>query len=105
MLYQPWIEYEADSGHGWARPDFVLTPNGRERHRVVVDAKRTATWRAEGQLRELYLPLLRVLYPDSEFTLIQVAKYSGGMRTGTLTLRDVLALPPSNEVNFWHWMG
>jgi hypothetical protein len=104
FLYQPWIYFEDSNGTGFCRPDFILTPAGRERHRIVVDAKRTATWRAEVQLRGLYLPVLRVLFPDSEFTLVQVAKFTGGLRTAILTLPDVLALPPSSEINFWHWM-
>src|SRR3990172_8477587 len=105
LLYQPCLYFEDSNGSGFARPDFILIPPGRERHRILIDAKRTATWRAEDQLAGLYLPILKNLWADSEFTLVQVAKFSGGLSTVILSLPDVLALPPSDTVHFWHWMA
>jgi hypothetical protein len=104
ILYQPWLNFADANGEGWARPDFLLTPVGRERHRIILDAKLTATTRAEAQVRGLYLPLFRALLRDSEFTTLQVALNPAGMRTKVLTLEDVLSLPPDPVLYFWHWI-
>jgi hypothetical protein len=104
ILYQPWINFEDDNGEGWASPDFVLTPHGRESHRLLVDAKLTATWRAEAQLRGLYLPLLQALMKSAKFTTLQVAKNLAGLRTEVLSIDDVMALPPDQVLYTWHWM-
>jgi hypothetical protein len=103
VLYQPWLHFEDDNGPGWACPDFLLIPAGREEHKIILDAKRTATWRAEEQLLGLYLPLLSALEPGTKFTTVQVAKNTAGRRTELLGLEAVLALPPSDTVFLWHW--
>lgn len=105
VLYQHWIQFEDSNGPGWACPDFVCVPTGREKHRLILDAKLSATWRAEDQLCGLYLPLLRVIEPDVKWSVIQVAKNAMGLRTPILSIEDVLALPPGETVHFWHWLG
>lgn len=72
LLRSPWIAFEDDTGPHLAQPDFVVL----QPCPVVFEIKRTLTDAAWEQLRLLYLPLLKVLFPQSRFRPIVIAKFA-----------------------------
>ena len=69
--YNRWIRFEDASGWHYAQPDiFIETP-----HKIyLIEIKRTQCRDAELQLRFLYAPLLKKLFPEKKVLMIEVCK-------------------------------
>ena len=71
-LPSPWVRFTDAAGSHWCQPDGVLTlPQGK----VIVEVKYQHTTEAWYQLRLLYEPVLRCLYPDTPLSVIEVVKW------------------------------
>ena len=65
-----WFSYEDENGIGHCQPDqFIELPDMI----VLFECKLSQTWRAEDQMKELYLPVLKHHY-DRPVVMIQVFK-------------------------------
>lgn len=71
VFYNRWIKYIDQSGIRFCQPDlWVELPNTL----LLLECKLTQTSRADGQMRELYVPVLSRLYPGKKIYCIQVCK-------------------------------
>ena len=71
VFYNRWIKYIDSSGIRFCQPDiWIELPNSL----LLLEIKLTQTSRADGQMRELYVPVLSWLYPKKKIYCIQVCK-------------------------------
>lgn len=98
-----WIKYANRYGKWcWAQPD-VLMIDEDNKEITIFECKRTYRPRkAKAQLEELYAPLLRKLFPDYTFILVQVCRQMGGKHVNPKILikdyRDA-----KEGYNVWNW--
>lgn len=71
LFVAQWIRFSDNFGSGWAQPDLFLVV---ESSIVLIECKLTQTPVAFLQMRELYAPLLRTLYPGKDVACIQACK-------------------------------
>lgn len=98
-----WLRWRGARGADrWGQTD-VLIP--REDGRVIV-VECKLTWKPEGivQLKELYLPVLRVIWPEVEFVPVLMC---GGLAKGAedmprVSLRELADVPPG-DVRLLTW--
>jgi hypothetical protein len=74
VLHGQWYQFEDGRGMGWCQTDIVIKPDKDSKLLIVLECKLKAVSKAESQLKYLYLPVLKRLYPDYEIRLIQVCK-------------------------------
>lgn len=74
LWHGPWIEFWDRSGRRWCQPDAVLIHSGT-RTGVIVEAKYQHCSEAWFQLKELYHPVLRVLFPKITFGLLEIVHW------------------------------
>jgi hypothetical protein len=92
-----WIEFYDSNGHGNAQPDHYIEG---ENFILLVEVKLKQTIAAEGQMWELYAPLLVHIY-HKPVVFVQAFKY---WRFTTESIRSPIEAKP-NRMNSWHYMG
>ena len=74
-LHNQWFHYVDNNGPGFCSPDILFSFDGPEgRTLCVAECKLTDWSSADGQLQELYLPVLKWLWPG-EILPVVVAKH------------------------------
>jgi len=71
---------------------------------IIVEAKLTQTLEGQAQLRLLYLPLVRYIYPDSRIWLLNV--YKNIVLPSKWEISGLTDIPtyPQEEVLDYHWI-
>lgn len=99
----PWIKFDADGEvNKYAQPDMVVRlPGGGM---VIVEAKLTQTLEGHAQLKLLYLPLLRYIYPSSKIWLVN--GYKNIVIPSKWELSSLTDIPtyPVEEILDYHWI-
>ena len=70
----PWIEFEDKNGRRWCQPDAVLL-NRSQRRALIAEIKYQHTVDAWWQLRHLYSPVLAYMFPDMDFSLVEIVHW------------------------------
>jgi hypothetical protein len=70
----PWLEYEDKSGRRYCQPDGLLVWAGAKRA-TILEIKYQHTSDAWYQLKQLYLPVLRVAMPGYSFGLLEIVHW------------------------------
>ena len=71
VFYNRWIKYIDSSGIRFCQPDiWIELPNSL----ILIECKLTQTDKADGQMRELYIPVLSWLYPGKRSYCVQICK-------------------------------
>jgi hypothetical protein len=71
----PWIQFYADGMRRWCQPDGILVEEGLQRLHIV-ECKYQHTTDAWWQVRHLYAPVLRAIFPAPwEFQVVEVVKW------------------------------
>jgi len=99
-----WYEYSADGRRGYCQPD-VIVPFTREV--LVLECKLRNVEQAQGQLVQLYLPVLRECYQKQARAIIVVRSLSG-LVPGSLVARNLLEaiqMAKADEMPVLHWLG
>lgn len=76
LVYQdgPWLEYADETGKRWCQPDALLV-NAAKRTCTILEIKYSHTSDAWYQLKQLYLPVLRVAMPGYSFSMLEVVHW------------------------------
>ena len=69
LSHGPWYEFTDANGRGYCQPDFVIQT---EREVFALECKLTDTVAGEAQLRELYLPVLRMAHGLPAYGIVLV---------------------------------
>lgn len=98
----PWVRFIDDSGQHWCQPDGLLKlPHGL----VIVEFKYQHTVDAWAQLRMLYEPVVRVLYPEVPLAVLEIVKWfdcAVKFPEPVKLVKDVAAhLTPEFGVHIW----
>jgi hypothetical protein len=99
-----WYEYRADGQCGYCQPDVVVPLTGAV---LVLECKLRNVEQAEGQLVQLYLPLLRACYARPVWGII-VARSLSALPAGSLVARNLLEalqMAKNDVVPVLHWLG
>ena len=99
-----WYEYSADGQTGYCQPDVVVPLAGAV---LVLECKLKNVEQAEGQLVQLYLPLLRAAYAKPVWGII-VARSLSALPKGSLVARNLLEalqMAKGDVVPVLHWLG
>ena len=70
----PWIEFQERRGRRWCQPDALLI-NAKEKRVVLLEVKYQHTSDAWYQLKQLYLPVLRVAMRGYSFSLVEMVHW------------------------------
>ena len=70
----PWMEFSDKSGRRWCQPDALLIDR-RKKDCLICEVKYQHTSDAWWQLKELYLPVLRVALPGFQFRLLEIVHW------------------------------
>ena len=70
----PWLAFQDISGRRWCQPDGILLRRA-DKHVAVVEVKYQHTSDAWWQLWRLYIPVLRLIYPEHTFTALEIVKW------------------------------
>lgn len=73
LLLNPWIRYADENGSFWAQPDALIVRPDRV---DIIETKLSHTTRAWFQLRKIYEPLVRALFPERPIRLVEIVKNS-----------------------------
>lgn len=99
-----WIQFEDAGGPGWAQPDLIVVGAARA---LVVEAKLTHCLDARLQLQNLYLPLVRHLFPDHDYGILEVCRFPKPDET-TIWVEDpeiaLLFADQHPRYMTWHWL-
>lgn len=104
-LHGQWLEFLDANGLGYAQPD-LQWDHGPTTY--VLEAKLTWVPSARSQLEDLYLPLLRHLWPRRTFRGIIVAKYLTPESPEALVQGDFtccVQMADSGMTPIFHWLG
>lgn len=103
-LHGQWLEYLDANGLGFAQPD-LQWDHGAVTY--VLESKLTWVPSARSQLEDLYLPLLRFLYPRRDFRGIIVAKFLTPETPEALVCSDFKSavLLTRTSLPIFHWLG
>jgi hypothetical protein len=72
VLKAPWIQYEvSEAGPRWCQPDALIS---RKTDVLIVEAKLTHTADAYWQLRQLYEPIVKWIFPKAVVHLVEVTR-------------------------------
>ena len=74
LWHGPWIEFWEKAGKRWCQPDAVLV-HEESRTGIIVEVKYQHCADAWFQLKELYYPVLRVLFPQITFGLVEIVHW------------------------------
>lgn len=96
FLDGPWIEFQDDSGRRWCQPDGVLA-NAGEKIVTIAEVKYQHTSDAWWQLKQLYLPVLRVLYQGYRFRLLEIVHWFDPL---TVWPERVICVPGIDSVSY-----
>ncbi len=99
-----WYEYKADGQTGYCQPDVVVPLSGAV---LVLECKLKNVEQAEGQLVQLYLPLLRSCYARPVWGIV-VARSLSALPRGSLVARNLLEalqMAKNDVVPVLHWLG
>jgi hypothetical protein len=105
----PWLYFSAEHGVQWCQPDgLIIDLKGGKI--VIVEMKYQHTTDAWWQMRHLYLPVLRHIFPEAlwDFKLLEVVKWYDGMLQWPEPTRlvahplDALTIPgTSTGIHIW----
>jgi len=102
VLLNQWIEYRDLNGHGWAQPDAIWL-DGDTNRGVVFECKLKRTYDADVQLRDVYLPLCRHIWPNREWRAVAVCKHWAGSVDGLrICTKLETALLMNEPLVWWH---
>lgn len=73
----PWYRFTDSNGTGMCSPDFLIIPEELDLPIVVGECKLTVTPNARKELENLYLPIVRFLYPGR---IVRGAQVASNMR-------------------------
>lgn len=84
ILVSPWIEYHDERGRGYACPDLIIIVDAHDSWPApgpifLFEIKLTRCQDAYVQLRDLYRPLVRHLWPGRPVIMVQVCKNWAGI--------------------------
>jgi hypothetical protein len=99
-----WYEYLADGQKGYCQPDVVVPLAGAV---LVLECKLKNVEQAQGQLVQLYLPVIRACYSKPTWAAIVVRSLSALPR-GALVARNLLEalqMAKNDVVPVLHWLG
>jgi hypothetical protein len=99
-----WYEYMADGRTGFCQPDVVVPLAGAV---LVLECKLKAVEQAQGQLIQLYLPVIRACYEKPTWAAIVVRSLSA-LPAGSLVARNLLEalqMAKADVVPVLHWLG
>jgi hypothetical protein len=99
-----WYEYQADGQHGWCQPDVVVPLAGAV---LILECKLKNVEQAQGQLVQLYLPVIRACYARPTWAAIVVRSLSA-LPSGSLVARNLLEalqMAKQDVVPVLHWLG
>lgn len=71
-LRAPWVEFVDETGKHWCQPDGLLQ---LAKHLLIIEFKYQHTIDAWYQLRQLYQPVVQVLFPDTHIIVVEVVKW------------------------------
>ena len=99
-----WYEFLADGKHGYCQPDIVVLLTGAV---LVLECKLKNVEEAQGQLVQLYAPVLHCAY-NRPVRAIIVARSLSALPPGAIVATDLLQalqLTKSGEMPVLHWLG
>jgi hypothetical protein len=106
LLSGQWFEYEDVNGPGWAQTDHILVYPAAI---IVFECKLTQHRNARLQLEDLYLPLVRCVWPDYFYQLVEVFQHSTevllDISREVHALGGILEYPREDDTHIWQWMG
>lgn len=70
----PWMEFQETSGRRWCQPDALILEE-RSKRCLIAEVKYQHTSDAWYQLKQLYLPVLRVALPGFTFHLLEIVHW------------------------------
>lgn len=76
LLQSPWLAFKANGSlrERYCQPDAVLVDTSNK-HITIFEVKLQHTSAAWWQVRQLYEPVLRVIYPGFSFSAIEIVKW------------------------------
>lgn len=99
-LHGAWFRYVDRNGLGLCSPDVVLLDEG-----VVLEVKLTWVEEAKGQLEELYLPVLGMVYQRKFVGVVVVKHMAPGAPEAVDSLGEAMRLARRGEVPVLQWLG
>lgn len=99
----PWIKFSADGDRvSYAQPDAIVTlPSGGK---AIVEAKLTQTLAGQAQLKNLYEPLVRFIYPGKKIWLVNTYKNVVMPGRWELSALTDISLYPAGDIIDHHWI-
>lgn len=73
VLHNPWFKYIDKRGEGWCCADILILPE-KDEPLIIGECKLTSTKKAFKQLKNFYVPVSRLVWPQYEIRAIQIAK-------------------------------
>ena len=90
VWHGPWFQFEDKHGAGFCSPDILIFPTGSGPV-IIGECKLTVSREAERQLKKLYVPVVKYLWPDNDVRPVQIARNLKLKFGGTLAeLEDVM---------------
>lgn len=97
-----WFGYADEAGTGFAEIDHLIF---HRRGIIIVECKLTQTPNAEAQIKELYRPLVQMVFPGVLVQGVQICKniwHEPALPVNSL--REVVA-SGSEDIHTWHHLG
>lgn len=69
----PWVEFVDETGKHWCQPDGLLNLPGNTV--LIIEFKYQHTIDAWYQLRQLYQPVVQVLFPSCKTAVLEIVKW------------------------------
>jgi len=100
LMPAQWFRFEDENGRGYCQTDYYIICAG---FIVLLECKLTQTQMAEGQMTELYVPILKHIY-ECPIICVQVFKNVRHKISNRLSDISILTEEPNHpKTGVWNW--